>query len=669
MEASAACFGGLGAENEDPWAATTLWTTMSNGDVYALCPLLPSRWRPTPTTIPALTTSAVSRMASIPAEDVNADERRAADQQYEWVQELDNEVLGSGDHADESIRFRPSNPSAIPRLQGPFELPIDDISAEVDVTDILVIPANLDEDELFSGEEDFDILPGAKSLPFTVICLATTSNQLHVMVELEGVTGQWLPKKGRSHFSVPTWDAGEFVLIETLSLGSETESASSYPAFTRDFASPYHFFVTTGSSVMSLSLEDWASRVAFEVSEDDPEEVDPGLQSRLRLACQGPICIRKDLISHQAQDISTGTQFSVTTFIDDVNFGSLLLTSSNGWAVAAQLDQSSLRTSKLLTNEPSLATSATSPFRASQSLMQVLQTNNEPANQAPPIRAPYAPSRVLYQNQMAPLDHLKSRIPQHRRSMLTDKPLRLSPACLDVMTFAHRTFSYQTSIVEKAAAELFRRCERLREELADQVRHMAELAERLNRLNSSSAGDEDENTRQDRAVNHTQKVSNRIGAAKTRQKELFSRYERVRRKAGHVGHTKQDLSIKEKAWIDEVDSLAKHVGVDSYAASESARGRGQESSLSERLTTAKSLTQELMSEVKRIKEQTSAEGEDKDGEQRTADGKLRSRWAGSGGMSRFQKEKIKEAMELVEREAAIIEAVQDRLGRMSVNSR
>jgi len=666
MEAAAACFGGHGAEHESPWAATTLWTAMSNGDVYALCPLLPSKWRPTPTTIPALTTSAVSRNASITATDSDPDERRAAEQQYEWVRELDNEVFGSGDSGDGSIRLRPSMPSAIPRLQGPFELPIDEMSEEAEVSDILLIPANLDEEDLFSSEEGYEILGSAKSLPFTVVCLTTTDHQLHVMIELEGVTGQWLPKKGRNHFSAPTWDAGEFLLLETVSLGDDRRATGVRPSITSDHANPYHFFVTAGTSVASLSLEEWALKVAFEVTDQDLDNVDAGLQSRLRLACQGPICIKKDLITQQQLDSSSQASLSAVAFLEDMDLGSLLLTSFNGRAVAAQLDQTPFRTSKMLTNELSFTSSVASPLRASQSLMEVLQSEAQTTSDTPPTRAPYAPPQIFYQNHMAALDQIKARVPHHRRSMLTDNPLRLSPACLDVMTLAHRTFSRQTSAVETAAAELFRRCERLREELTDQVKQMAELAERLSRLGSGSGTETQSNISSEDDRTHSEKISDRIDAAKTRQKDLFSRYERLRRKVGQVAHAKQDLSVKERAWIDEVDSLAAHIGINTGAVSQDTTKQDGDTSLDSRLTTAKSLTGDLMAEAKRIKELASTEGADKDGGQGTPDGKLRTRLGGSGGMSRFQREKIKEVMEMVEREAAVIDAVQGRLGRLTV---
>lgn len=666
MEAASARFAGHGAEHENPWAASTLWTAMSNGDVYALCPLLPSRWRPTPTTIPALTTSAVSRNASIAATDCDPDERRAAEQQYEWVRELDNQILGSGDATDDSIRLRPSVPSAIPRLQGPFELPIEGMSDEAEVTDMLVIPANLDEEDLFSSEEGYEILGSAKSLPFTVICLITTDQQLHVMIELEGVTGQWLPRKGKNHFSAPTWDAGEFLLLETVSLGDEAQPKSSRPAITPDLANSYHFFVTTATSVASLSLEDWALRVAFEVTDQGSDNVDAGLHNRLTLACQGPICISKDLITQQQLDSSSQASLSAAAFLEDLDLGGLLLTSSNGRAVAAQLDRTVFRTSRMLTNDPSFSASVASPLRASTNLMQVLQSDAHPASDTPPTRAPYAPPQIFYQNHMTALDQIKARVPHHRRSMLTENPLRLSPACLDVMTLAHRTFSRQTSAVETAAAELFRRCERLREELTDQVKQMAELAERLSRLGSTNESEDQTSISNGNNRTHSEKISDRIDAAKARQQELFSRYERLRRKAGQAAHAKQDLSVKERVWIDEVDSLAGHVGIDEEAVSQDTSRQYGVTSLSSRLTTAKSLTSDLMAEANKVRESTSTDGADKDGGHNTPDSMLKTRLGGSGGMSRFQREKIKEVMEMVGREAAVIEAVQGRLGRLSI---
>lgn len=650
MEATAATWGGSASESEDPWAAMTLWTAMTNGDVYALCPLLPSKWRPTPTTIPALATATVSRMATFPREDRDSDERVAAEQCYQWVQKLDDEDLAVVDRNDESVRKRPDNPSAVPRLQGPFELPDVESRDEAEITDILVIPANLDEDELFSGEDDYEVLGGARSLPFTVVLLTTSENELHVMLELDGVTGQWLPKMGRNHFSVPTSEIGEFVLLETLSISPESTDGSSSPAFSIDSADPYSFFVTTASSIQSFSLVDWAARVSCEVTDDEFEGVDEGLEPRLRLACQGPICIQMELIGSQ-QTNSAGGSLSVATLVQGNSTGSLILSSAGDRAIAAQLDQPSFRTSRALANDPAPLTSIQSPFRASQALLQVLQAEPSQSIAPQPTRAPYAPSKSLYQNHMVRLDQLKSTVPIHRRAVLTDKPMRLSPACLEVITLAHRNFSHQTSEVEMAATELFRRCERLREELVDQLKQMTDLAERFNSLKGEHNSEERE---QIPPKSHSEALDARIEAAKARQKELFSRYERVRQKASKVGRAKKELSIKERAWSDELESMAKHLGLDSE----------HDDTISSRIASAKDLSKELVSEFRSIRPVAESGGS---GTQ-TPEGKVRVRLgAGGGGMSSHRRGKVQEVMGMIEREAAIIEAVHGRLGRLSVN--
>jgi hypothetical protein len=108
--------------------------------------------------------------------------------------------------------------------------------------------------------------------------------------------------------------------------------------------------------------------------------------------------------------------------------------------------------------------------------------------------------------------------------------------------------------LEQAAAELFRRCDRLREEMGDQVRQMAELSERIQR-NDLSAEDDDRD--------RNSRCENRITKARDRQRSLSERYELLRRKVGHATAGGRELTNKEKAWISEITSLGENFGVDS----------------------------------------------------------------------------------------------------------
>jgi nucleoporin NUP82 len=76
MEVASACFGGHGYDEEDAWASMTLWIAMRPGDVYALCPLLPGKWKAPPVTIPSLTTSIVLKLAAIGDDSSEPDDER-----------------------------------------------------------------------------------------------------------------------------------------------------------------------------------------------------------------------------------------------------------------------------------------------------------------------------------------------------------------------------------------------------------------------------------------------------------------------------------------------------------------------------------------------------------------------------------------------------------------
>lgn len=192
MEVASACFGGLGLHEEHGWSAMTLWIAMTEGDIYALCPLVPSKWRTIPTTIPSLTTTVVSK-ASIIREDPTAteEEQRIADQQQQWLADIDAQdpLLDVEDGTE--LYSRPSHPPAIPKLQGPFTLtPEPDFD---EIVDLLVIGAKIDDDAL-AQEEDF-VDDDIEGLSASVICLATNTGKVHVCLDLEGVEAQWLPTK------------------------------------------------------------------------------------------------------------------------------------------------------------------------------------------------------------------------------------------------------------------------------------------------------------------------------------------------------------------------------------------------------------------------------------------------------------------------------------------
>jgi nucleoporin NUP82 len=167
-------------------------------------------------------------------------------------------------------------------------------------------------------------------------------------------------------------------------------------------------------------------------------------------------------------------------------------------------------------------------------------------------RDSYEPHSIFYDPPTAPLkDLLSMNVPQ-RQKLTLKQEIRLSPATLDLMSLAHRTLATQTSQLEGAAADLFRRCERLREELSNHVKQMSELSIRMQRLDNKTGDEEDPAC----------DFESRMESVKARQLKLWERHGVLRRKLTRAGTAGKDLSAKEIGWAQEVTSLAKMVGVE-----------------------------------------------------------------------------------------------------------
>ena len=209
LEVASACFGGSGLSDESAWSAMTLWLGMKGGDVYALCPLLPSKWQPSSTLLPSLSGGIVEKaVLHQEADGVDKLESRQYRDQYDWIQDLDKQepiLMQAGDDSSPELEVysRPSHPGPIPRLQGPFQMFSEEVDDDLELSDIHVIAGKLNPEEYTSGLEpdsEADWLD-EHSIPESVVCLVTRSGRVYVCLDLEGVEGQWLPRKKVSRLS------------------------------------------------------------------------------------------------------------------------------------------------------------------------------------------------------------------------------------------------------------------------------------------------------------------------------------------------------------------------------------------------------------------------------------------------------------------------------------
>ena len=544
MEVASACFGGQGYDDEDGWAAMALWVAMRNGDVYSLCPFLPSRWTPSMTVIPSLSTSVVSKLALLQDNDLDVEQAKAIRQQYQWVQEIDDEEPAIGTPNSDSstpivIHKRPSNPSAIPRLQGPF-IPnlLDDELEALDITDVHVIASRTRATEIDNfDEEDED-----ESASATIINLSTSEGRVLVCLSVDSIEGQWLPKSKKAAFSVPNTEAAELLVLDDIAapspISGTADPKSQWPVFTQDIASAYNFFLTTASTVVFYSLADWIPRFESEmISAQSSPEADSGLAFRLKILCESDIVLHEEVLRIDSLDVqSESVHLSACQIFESYDTGYFLLAATQSQPYSVLFDDSSAEStagSVLLALPPA------------------------PANETPipdaPVRAAYAPSSAFYDSFAATLSNtITTQIPSRHRAMIKSE-IRMSPATLDVMATAHRTVSTQTAALERSAAELFRRVERLRSEIHDAVEQMVGLAERVQGL------------QQDVQDNEKGTIDERVASVSTRQKELMERYEALKKKVARgslSGGHETELNAKEVAWAEEIQRMGKNVGLD-----------------------------------------------------------------------------------------------------------
>ena len=533
MEVASACFAGSGNDKEDAWAPMTLWVAMKTGDLYALCPLLPSKWQAPPTTIPSLTAAIVPKLEALEQDCDDKEELIASRQQYDWLQEIDGQdPLDPPDTAivqGADVFTRPVNPSAIPRLQGPFCLESDDESDPVDVCDILVIPSRLNVEDLMMEEEEELAVQASEEdkLSLTVVCLTQSNGRVHICLELEGVEGQWLPHTSRNTFAGPSKPT-DLTVVETLdTVKLKNADSIHWPTFTKDVHSRYAFFVTTATNVMFFSLSSWVQRLEPELQVEDQA----GSDFRLEVLCSGDLAHRERILQVPDADVTAPEEhLAASVVFSDFNLGYMLLTTHPSNPFAAVMN----------TPEDSLA--STVDFRYSQ---QKALPAGLPAARP---RVPYQVPAIFYAK--SPLEDFVEKNVPHRQRHTLKEHVRLSPATLDLITTAHRLVSAHTTPLERAASDLFRRCERLRDEMRDQLKQLAEVAERVKGVTSEV----DEHGNLKEGVRSEEAMNRRMQAAQDRQASLNQRYEALRKKLAKSGG--RPLSEKEKAWFAEVNALS-----------------------------------------------------------------------------------------------------------------
>lgn len=538
MEVASACFG---ARETKGWSPMTLWVAMREGDVYALCPLLPEKWAPPATLIPSLSVSIVSRVAVLEDDpDASAETKRLAQQQLAWMSGIDNQdsVLceGPGGGPPVEVYTRPSKPGRVPKLQGPFciELPSDQADDADDLlTDIVAIGPRLDLEELAGGEE-FDLEvdeSAAEGLSTTVVCLLSSSGRITICLNLDDVEAQWLPLSNakRQRFieltNPPSLEV--FEILQTQPKGEVSENA--WPTFSREVSSRYSFYITESSAISFLSLEPWIYRLDSEMNAD----TSAGADFRWGLLVNGQKSDLERVFALSSKPIDPSFSLCASTVLRDADLGHFLLSATPVRPVALSFDYA----------DPSLnRTHRPDSFDSNYENVDQHLILNEP-------RPVYMPSHIFQQKSSLP--NYLAELRRGRWKQLLTQPMLLSSAALTIFTEAHKILSDETLRVGSAVAELFRECDRLQAELKGQIRRANELAQRVESVIGDDADDQDE------IMCGETGLTRRLDLANVKQMEIKERVERLKKRVGRGRPT--EISDREKVWMDEVESLEKAI--------------------------------------------------------------------------------------------------------------
>ncbi|ENH73168.1 Nucleoporin nup82 [Fusarium oxysporum f. sp. cubense race 1] len=541
MEVAAASFSTKGAGG---WNPMTLWVAMREGDVYALCPLLPQKWAPPPTLIPSLSVSIVTTVASIEDDpDVGEQEKLLAQQQLEWMGELDSQeptiMEGPIGEPVTEIYTRPTRPGIIPRLQGPFELQSDpDTGDELDtsVTDMLVIGKKTETEQLMMGEEeDLDMDDGdQEGLSLTVLCLLSTSGQVRVYLDLEGVQAQWLPPKnknklGRLLAEAETPSLLSFQAIDTMTPVEVNED--SWPVFSNDVTSRYNFFVTHHAAITFISLTSWIFRLESELNGDS----EAGTDFRIGLLVNSQ-STRDRIYSQPTADIAV--PLAACNVLRDPDVGYFLLSATPYEPIALTFDTPEVNLAPIRQESPSYEREA----------------SMAPLDFYEP-RPVFNPSHTFDEGSALPT--LLERLRTSRHKTVVNQEVRLSPLTLQIFTDAHKVLADETHRLGMAAAEVFRRCELLQSELKQQVMKANEVKGKIDTINGSHRDGEADNAMYDRRVMKSMEASisapDYAGLASGKSKATPAQAKQLWKRLEDIKHLQADLTA-------EVEAMNKATG-------------------------------------------------------------------------------------------------------------
>ena len=313
--------------------------------------------------------------------------------------------------------------------------------------------------------------------------------------------------------------------LETLDAGDD--HFTERPTFSLDVISRHSFFVNSSRAVYYFSLEPW-----LQTMEKELQGSGVGASFRIDVFKNGPGTLRERLLLFKGDHLpDTDVATTSCVVIHEPDIGYFLLTASNDHPQAVTMDRPDMH----------------QLFTASLNDAEPLYDEETDLLAIGPTRSAYQPPSSFWE-ESALSTFLDKHVPSRYKKIMEDK-VRLSHATLDLMTEAHRILSQETHQLGLAAADLFRRCERLQVEFREQIKRVKDTATKIDHVLDQDTDDHEALT----PKKGNEALTERLEQARQRQSRLHARYDEARRKSAKVA--RRALSEKEQAWAAEVRSL------------------------------------------------------------------------------------------------------------------
>ncbi|KAF1937991.1 hypothetical protein EJ02DRAFT_458251 [Clathrospora elynae] len=615
LEVASACFGDApDQEGVHGWAPMTLWIATVPGDVYALCPLLPSKWQlvesPGSETFMQTLTSSININHTELSEDEDAPNNEAitSAKQVLWLSDIEYaesilEVRSNGDSIQ--VFARPPSVPAVPLLQGPFTITpeVDDFELSDMIVFSLKTLSETDEEE------------AAEGLPAAVVCLLTDTSKVHICLDLEGIVGRWLPSP-EDEIHVTEALEHEMIIAETITL-VEGDQSSFNQSITPDVHTDFSLFIAHASGVFYISLESWVRKLEHELSQPQEE----GSEFRLKRVLESASSSVEQYLRRKVSGDPAEQEVTSVVVVENGNVGYLFLTTVDGEPQAAFLDapEDGVRTEEELANY--MATPGPSKD----------------------VREAWQPPKELYE----PFDLFGSiNIPSRHQGSLQEE-IRLSPANLELLMDVHRVLSVQTSKLQHAVSELFNRATRLEEEFRDQIHRTSGIAAQIDLVTGNEQTGSD-----DGSLYGSTKIDERLEKVKTRQYAMNARYEKLRRKILSIGSS--ELSDKEAHWIEELQTMDSAVDPASKTLTDDVDG--SERPAWQRLNRLKEMQKHHAKQAEEATKEAQRQGEEE-----------QPRMGGVKVPSQSRKAENEQVQEAIQRNAVLVEAAAERLRGLGVS--